>query len=178
MATADSAGSEWGTEKSRARARRIKSFVTSKAAFAAMLWAKLPLAAFAGMRVEHLDEERCLVSMPAGWKTQNPFRSMYFAAQAMAAEASTGVPALWFVEESGAPVASLVTGLNATFTKKGTSKAIFTFEGCAAMRAAIAKAASQPEPVVHVARSIGRQEGGEVIGEFEITWSFRLRGGR
>jgi acyl-coenzyme A thioesterase PaaI-like protein len=160
---------------SKTRAQRMQKLVTTKAAFAAMLWAKLPLAAFAGMRVERLDEERCDVSMPAGWKTQNPFKSMYFAAQAMAAEASTGVPAVWFIEQSGAPVASLVTDLNAQFTKRGTHKATFTFEEGAAMRAAIERAAASDQPVVFTAKSVGRQKGGEVIASFAITWSFKRR---
>jgi acyl-coenzyme A thioesterase PaaI-like protein len=172
MATAKAEGT---APSGKSRARRMQKLITTKAAFAALLWARLPLAAFAGMRVERLDEERCDVSLPSGWKTQNPFKSMYFAAQAMAAEASTGVPALWFIEELGAPVASLVTGIKADFTKKGTSKATFTFEGGQALRAAIEQAAASGEPVVHVARSTGRQAGGEVIAEFEITWSFKRR---
>ena len=178
MATAEAAKSNTAPAGRSSRGQRMQKLLTTKAAFAAMLWAKLPLAAFAGMRVERLDEERCDVSLPSGWKTQNPFKSMYFAAQAMAAEASTGVPALWFIEESGAPVALLVTGLSAQFTKRGTSKATFRFDGGAAMRAAIEQAAAGSEPVVHVARSIGTQAGGEVIAQFEITWSFKRRGQR
>ena len=163
------------TAASRARAQRMQRLVTTKPAFAAMLWAKLPLAAFAGMRVERLDHQRCEVSLPSGWKTQNPFGSMYFAAQAMAAEASTGMAALWFIEESGVSMASLVTGISAQFTKKGSAKATFTFDGGAAMRAAIEKAATSDEPVVHLAQSVGTQKDGEVIAQFEITWSFKRR---
>src|SRR2546426_7767875 len=37
----------------------------------AMLWAKLPLAAFAGLRVRKLDDTGAQVSLPAGWKTQD-----------------------------------------------------------------------------------------------------------
>ena len=166
------------TPASKTRAKRLQKIVTTKPAFAAMLWAKLPLAAFAGMRVERLDAERCEVSLPSGWKTQNPFGSMYFAAQAMAAEASTGMPALWFIEESGVSMASLVTGISAQFTKKGSAKATFAFEGGAAMRAAIEQAAASGEPVVHVAKSVGTQRGGEVIAVFEITWSFKRRSKR
>jgi acyl-coenzyme A thioesterase PaaI-like protein len=160
----------------------MRQLVTTKATFAAMLLAKLPLAAFAGMRVERLDEDGCEVSLPSGWRTQNPFGSMYFAAQAMAAEASTGMPALWFIEESGVSVASLVTGISAQFTKKGSAKATFTFDGGAQMRAAIEQAAGSDEPVVLVAKSVGTQKGkeggGEVIARFEITWSFKRRGKR
>ena len=83
------------------RAETFKSVWTNPIGIRAMLWAKLPLAAFAGLRVRKLDDSGAQVSLPAGWKTQNPFRSTYFAAQAMAAEMSTGAPALYFIEQSG-----------------------------------------------------------------------------
>src|SRR5207248_5578065 len=35
----------------------------------ALLWSKLPLAAFAGLRVARLDESGSEVTLPAGWKT-------------------------------------------------------------------------------------------------------------
>ena len=53
--------------------------------FKAYLWGKLPLAACAGLSLRQLDESGCTVGLPGGWRTQNPFRSTYFAAQAMAA---------------------------------------------------------------------------------------------
>lgn len=140
-----------------------------------VLWARLPLAAFAGLRVVKLDESGAEVRLPAGWKTQNPFHSTYFAAQAMAAEMSTGAPALYFVAQTGVSMASLVTALSATFNKKATTTAIFSFTQGAQLRAAIEKAAAGGEPVLFTARSVGTQEDGTVVAEFEITWSFRRR---
>jgi hypothetical protein len=153
-----------------------KSVFTNPLGIRALLWSKLPLAAFAGLRVARLDESGAEVTLPAGWKTQNPFGSTYFAAQAMAAEMSTGAPALWFIEQSGAPVASLVTGMSARFTKKATSKASFVFSDGAAMRAAIDQAVRTSEPVVFTARSIGTQRDGTQVAEFAVEWSFKKRG--
>ena len=48
--------------------------------FRLYLWARLPLAACAGLSLRRLDEAACTVALPGGWRTQNPFRSMYFAA--------------------------------------------------------------------------------------------------
>jgi uncharacterized protein DUF4442 len=157
------------------RAETFKALWTNPIGVRAMLWAKLPLAAFAGLRVRKLDESGAQVSLPAGWKTQNPFRSTYFAAQAMAAEMSTGAPALYFIEQSGAEVSSLVTGLSAKFTKKATQDATFTFSDGAAMKTAIDHAVRSGEPVVFKARSVGRQKDGTLVAEFEIDWSFRKR---
>ncbi len=152
-----------------------KAVFTNPLGIRALLWSKLPLAAFAGLRVARLDESGSEVTLPAGWKTQNPFGSTYFAAQAMAAEMSTGAPALWFIEQSSAPVASLVTALSAKFTKKATTKATFVFSDGAGMRAAIERAVRTGEPVVFTARSVGTQEDGTRIAEFDVEWSFRKR---
>ena len=158
------------------RADLFKKLWTNPLAIRAMLWSKLPLAAFAGLRIVRLDEQGGEVTLPAGWKTQNPFRSTYFAAQAMAAEMSTGAPALWFIEKNGAGVSSLVTGLTAKFTKKAVSETRFVFEGGAAMKAAIEKAVQTGEPVVYQARSVGTQQDGTQVAEFLIDWSFKKRG--
>ena len=155
----------------------IKTLWTSAVATSAMLWARLPLAAFAGLRVLRLDKTGADVHLPAGWKTQNPFRSTYFAAQAMAAEMSTGAPALLFIEESGHKISSLVTGLRATFTKKATRAATFTFDQGEAMQTAIAQAAATGEGVPFTARSTGRMPDGVVIAQFEIDWSFKKKKG-
>src|SRR5437868_6093378 len=146
---------------------KTKFVFTNPLAMPAMLWAKLPLAAFAGLRVKRLDDSGAEVSLPAGWKTQNPFGSTYFAAQAMAAEMSTGAPALWFIEKSGAPVSSLVTAISARFTKKATSQATFVFSDGAAMRVAIDEAVKTGEPVVFTARSIGTQADGAQVAELD-----------
>src|SRR4030081_1046026 len=116
------------------RGEVFRTLWTNPLGIRAMLWSKLPLAAFAGLRIVRLDETGAEVSLPAGWRTQNPFGSTYFAAQAMAAEMSTGAPALWFIEQSGARVSSLVTGLSAAFTRKATERTTFTFSDGAAMK--------------------------------------------
>ena len=157
------------------RADIFRTLWTNPIAVRAMMWAKLPLAAFAGLRVTRLDGTGADVALPAGWKTQNPFRSTYFAAQAMAAEMSTGAPALMFIEESGVAVSSLVTGLSASFTKKATLETTFTFDAGAAMRAAIDAAVKTGEPVVFTAHSVGRQKDGAEVAAFDITWSFKKK---
>ena len=157
------------------RAETFKAVWTNPIGIRAMLWAKLPLAAFAGLRLRKLDESGAQVALPAGWKTQNPFRSTYFAAQAMAAELSTGAPALYFIEQSGARISSLVTALSAKFTRKATQETTFTFADGPSMRTAIESAARSGEPVVFKARSVGTQQDGTVVAEFEIEWSFKRR---
>ena len=157
------------------RGEMYKTIFTNPLGFRALLWSKLPLAAFAGLRMRRLDDQGAEISLPAGWKTQNPFGSTYFAAQAMAAEMSTGAPALWFIEQSGEKVSSLVTGISAKFTKKATSEARFVFSDGSAMRAAIEQAVKTGEPVVYTARSIGTQRDGTQVADFTVEWSFKKK---
>jgi hypothetical protein len=142
---------------------------------AAWMWKTLPLAAFAGLRVVRLDEQGCAVRVPGGWRTQNPFRSTYFAAQAMAAEMSTGAPALALATGAEASISTLVLGIRGDFTKKAVGRCTFTFEDVGAMAQAIENAAGSSEPVTFVARSTGRMTDGSVVAAFDITWTFKRR---
>ena len=157
----------------KAEARRRQ--VLSRLPTTLWMWKTLPLAAFAGLRVIRLDEAGCSVRLPGGWRTQNPFRSTYFGAQAMAAEMSTGAPALVLLADGPASVAMLVVGLRATYSKKIVGPSVFAFDDLPGMRAAIEKASATDDPQVFVARSIGRDAAGDVAAEFEITWSFKRR---
>ena len=154
---------------------KVKFVFTNPLVSRAALWTQLPLAAFAGLKITRLDETGAEVALPAGWKTQNPFRSTYFAAQAMAAEMSTGAPALWFIEQSGVRVSSLVTGISAKFTKQAKSEARFVFSGGKEMRDAIEKAARGGDPVTYTARSIGTTRDGTQVAEFTVEWSFKKK---
>ena len=52
---------------------------------------KLPLAYIGGVRIKTLSEEQATVQITHKWMNQNPFKSMFWAAQGMAADMSTGV---------------------------------------------------------------------------------------
>ena len=87
---------------------------------------KLPAAYWCGVRTKHIDNEKCIVGVKYKWINQNPFKSMFWAVQGMAAEFSTGALMISKIQESGKRVSMLVTSNNATFTKKATGKIRFT----------------------------------------------------
>ena len=157
------------------KAERARLRVLGGLPVALWMWKTLPLAAFAGLRVVRLDEQACTVSLPGGWRTQNPFRSTYFAAQAMAAEMSTGAPALVLVQGSEAKVSLLVTEVRARYMKKIVGESQFTFREIGDMADTIERAAESGQPATYVARSIGRSGPGEIVSEFDVTWSFKRR---
>ena len=160
----------FGPKGERARRR-----ILARLPVALWMWRTLPLAAFAGLRVVRLDEQACAVRLPGGWRTQNPFRSTYFAAQAMAAEMSTGAPALALLRDAPVSVAMLVVGLRATYTKKLVGTGTFTFEDVAGMKAAIERAAASDESQAFTAHSVGRDDAADIVAAFEVIWSFKRR---
>ena len=144
--------------------------------FKLYLLANLPLALCAGLRLLRLDHQECVVALPGGWRTRNPFGSTYFAAQAMAAEMSTGAPAMILTLGAPQSTALILVEIRAAFTKRIVGPSLFTFSDLGGMQEAIERAGGQDEPVLFTAKSIARGEDGVIAAAFEVTWSFKRRG--
>lgn len=136
---------------------------------------KLPSAFFAGLRIREFDEHRAVVTVRYKWFTQNPFRSMYFAVQSMAAEMSTGLLASGQVYQRKPAVSMLVVGLEAKFFKRATDLIAFTCEDGDAIGAVIEASIASGEGKTITCRSVGRNKAGEQVSEFLITWSFKAK---
>lgn len=161
----------WNEKSERTRQRLLKPWT-----FRMYLLSKLPLAACAGLKLRRLEADGCTVSLPGGWRTQNPFRSTYFAAQFMAAEMSTGAPAAVLVEGAPASVSMILRDVRATFTKKIVGTSLYTFANVAGLREAVERAAAQPDETRFTAQVMGTMLDGTPASEFEVTWSFKRRG--
>ena len=143
--------------------------------FNLFLFIKLPAAFFCGLNIKKLDADNCEVTLPYGWRSQNPFQSIYFASQAMAAEMSTGALALLAIENASVPVGMLVVNLEATFTKKADKLTTFTCTEGAKIFAAIDKAIATGEKIPVTIESIGTMPDGTEVAKFLITWSFKKK---
>lgn len=143
--------------------------------FRMFLLFKLPSAFFSGVRIKDIDENHCDVTVPYKWFSQNPFRSVYFACLAMAAEMSTGALALTHLHKREPKVSMLVTNLHASYFKKAIGLTCFTCEQGLHIKETIQKAIDTGEPQQITARSIGKNENGELIAEFLIEWSFKRK---
>ncbi len=135
---------------------------------------KLPSLGFWGVRIRALDWNNCEVTMPYGWRTQNPFSSTYFAAQCGAAELSTGALAILHLD--GKPKTSmLVTQFDSKYYKKVSQTLRFVCESGAEIAEAIAGTLADGEGRVVVACSKGYLPDGTLASEFWVTWSFRRK---
>ncbi len=144
----------------------------------AFMLAKMPLGLLAGLRIRAVGKDRCETTLPYGWRTTNPFRSIYFAAQSMAAELSIGALAKLAVELAPASVAMLITGLECGFTKKATSLTTFTCEEGAKVFAAVRETVATGEPATVRVETVGRMADGTEVSRFVFTWSFKKRAPR
>ncbi|MBJ6144553.1 DUF4442 domain-containing protein [Hymenobacter sp. BT559] len=135
---------------------------------------KLPLAWLAGLRLTALTPEAATVTIRYKYLTQNPFRSIYFAALAMAAELASGIQAMMHTQ-GGGPVSMLVVGLQAEFSKKAVGLITFTCPDGAAIAAAIAESRATGQGRTVTCTSTGRDEVGDMVAVFQIRWSFKAK---
>ncbi len=143
--------------------------------FRLFLFSKLPSAFFSGVRVLSADEKNCLVSVPYKWFSQNPFKSTYFACLSMAAEMSTGVLALAHIHKRRSAISMLVLKVEGDFIKKATGKTIFSCSHGLIIKQAIEDAILTGEGKIITVKSCGKNEKDEIIAEFSITWSFKVK---
>lgn len=149
--------------------------MTSPFKFRMFLISKLPSAYFSGVRVKGLDENKCEVTVPFKWFSQNPFRSTYFACLSMAAEMSTGALALGHLYKRKPAVSMLVVKTEGEYFKKAVDTTTFVCEDGLQIKRMIEEAVATTESRTIRAKTIGKNKAGELVAEFYITWSFKTR---
>jgi hypothetical protein len=137
------------------------------------LFFNLPSAFFSGVRIRSLSEEKAVVSVPYKWFSKNPFQSTYFACLAMAGEMSTGLLALMHCYRRKPSISMLVINMEAHYHKKATGLTYFTCEAGKDLGWIINECIRENKSHTYVATAVGRDESGEKIAEFYITWSFK-----
>lgn len=139
------------------------------------LFFKLPSAYWSGVRVKAISKDKCTVTVKHRWFNQNPFNSMYFAVQAMAAELTTGALVMMQIKLSGKKISMLVANNNGNFTKKATGRIIFTCNDGHLIEDAIKQTIANGEGQTIWMKSVGINEKGEQVSEMNFEWSIRLK---
>jgi hypothetical protein len=146
-------------------ARKLNSF----------LLFKLPAAFFCGVRTKVLDDTTCVVSVKHRWINQNPFNSMFWAVQGMAAELTTGALVMAKAKESGKKISMLVVTNNASFTKKATGIITFMCDEGHKVDDAIANAIETGEGQTVWLNSKGINTEGLQVSDFNFEWTLKIR---
>jgi len=146
-----------------------------KLKFRLFLFYKLPIAFIAGLRLVEISDSKAEIRVKHKWINQNPFRSMYFAVQAMAAEISTGLMVFRKIEQSGKSISMLVTNQEAVFTKKATGWNFFRCEDGKLISDAIDRAVETKEGQTVWVTSKAKDSTGDMVSEFRFQWSIKER---
>ena len=135
---------------------------------------KLPAAWLTGVRVSVINDLKCEVKVRFRWINQNPFRSMYWAVQGMAAELTTGMLVMKNIKESNSNISMLLVGNKSNYFKKATGKIKFVCdEGENAKELINLTKLNKTHKAWLKAK--GTDESGDIVSEFYFEWSCKFR---
>ncbi len=122
-----------------------------------------------------MDATTCVVSVKHRWINQNPFNSMFWAVQGMAAELSTGTMVMQKIKDSNQQISMLVANNTASFSKKATGRITFTCNQGHDIDDALEKAISTKEGQTVWLSSVGINAEGIKVSEFSFEWTLKVR---
>ena len=141
----------------------------------AFLMFKLPSAYICGVRVKTISENSCVSTVKFRWINQNPFNSMYWAVQGMAAELATGILVMMKIRASGKHISMLVANNNGSFSKKAVGRINFTCNDGNLIDEAISKTIETGEGQTVWMKSIGLNSEGLEVSSFKFEWTLKLK---
>ena len=143
--------------------------------FNSFLFFKLPAAWWCGVRLRHLDENSATVTVRHRWINQNPFKSMFWAVQGMAAELSTGSLVIDKIQKSGEKVSMLVASNKAVFTKKARGLITFHCEDGQKLDQVLKEVLNSEEGRTCWMTARGVNKDGVEVATFQFEWTLKKR---
>ena len=128
-----------------------------------------------GIKLIRLDEQKSVAEVPFRWCNKNPFSSMYFAVQSMAAELSTAAPIFMTLKGFDVDAALIIVDLKVEFVKKAQSKITFSCLDYDKIYNVVAQLKKAGDTATVVAKTVGRDVAGDDVAIFYFTWSFKRR---
>ena len=135
---------------------------------------KLPAAWLTGVRILSISDTKCEVKVRFKWINQNPYRSMFWAVQGMAAELTTGMLLTKSIQESNTNISMLLVANKSNFYKKAVGKIKFI---CDQGETAKELINLTKKNITHKAwlKAKGFDETGDIVSEFDFEWSCKKR---
>lgn len=154
---------------------KFKKIISNSFAFKLFLLQKLPAAFFAGLRIQSFTPEACVVSVRYNWFTKNPFKSMYFAVEAMAAEMCSGMLVFGQVYHRKPNISMLVVKMEVDFVKKATGIIYFTCQDGLLIQNAVNETIQTKQGCTVICKSEAKNALGETVAVFNFTWSVKAK---
>ena len=136
---------------------------------------KLPAAYFTGVRVRSIDENQCTVRVRLNFMNKNPFRSMFWAVQGMAAELSTGALIMHALHGLNTKASILVIENKSTFSKKAVGQVRFGCNQGEEVLRAIHTAKEVNAPQQLWLHANGLDKTGEEVSSFSFLWTIKVK---
>lgn len=136
---------------------------------------KLPSAWWCGVRLKSINTNSAVVTVKHRWFNQNPFNSMFWAVQGMAAEFTTGIMVSTAIRASGHKISMLVQNNNANFSKKATGRITFTCKDGHLIADALKRTIETGEGQTIWMKSVGVNKEGVVVSTFNFEWTVKLK---
>jgi len=135
----------------------------------------LPSAFFTGVRVKSISENSCITTVRHRWINKNPFNSVFWAIQGMAAELSTGALVMSYIKKSNANISMLVANNKASFMKKAKGRITFSCNDGHLIKEVIDEALETNEGQTCWMKSEGTDSKGDVVSIFEFEWTVKVK---
>jgi hypothetical protein len=136
---------------------------------------KLPSVWWCGVRVTQIKPDYCEVRVTHRWINQNPFRSMFWAVQGMAAELTTGILIMQAIKQHKKNISMLVLNNRANFSKKAKGKLVFSCTAEEKINTAFKKLIDSNTPQTLWLTSKGVDENQDIVSTFEFEWTLSLK---
>ena len=136
---------------------------------------KLPSVWWCGIRVTKIENSFCKVKVIHRWINQNPFKSMFWAVQGMAAELTTGVLIMQAIKNSNRKISMLVLNNRANFSKKAKGKILFECNENQILSKAMNQLLETQVPQTIWLTSKGVDQNGDIVSTFEFEWTLLLK---
>lgn len=135
----------------------------------------LPSAFLCGVRVKRINDEQCHVGVRHKWINKNPFKSMFWAVQGMAAELATGALIIMKIKQSNKKISMLVVKNEAQFFKKAKGRITFQCTQGKAIDSILQNAIKTGEGYSFTLTAEGRDEANDVVSTFNFMWSIKCK---
>ena len=135
---------------------------------------KLPAAWLTGVRLSLINEGKCEVKVRFKWINQNPYRSMFWAVQAMAAELTTGMLLTKSIQDSHSDISMLLVSNKSSFYKKAVGKITFVCDEGEIAKQLINSTIKNTSSKAWF-KAKGYDEAGDQVSEFDFEWSCKKR---
>ena len=136
---------------------------------------RLPSVWLCGIRVTLLEQSFCEAKVKHRWINQNPFNSMFWAVQGMAAELTTGMLLMQEIQTLKRKVSMLVLNNKANFSKKAQGRITFSCNSADLITNAIKKLLETDKPQTLWLTSKGIDKNNDLVSTFEFEWTLLIK---